>query len=83
MTEYKTRGTCSTKIRFEIEDGMIRHLTFENGCNGNGKAVALLVEGRDAEDIARLLEGVVCHGRETSCADQLAKAIRAEIQKIK
>jgi uncharacterized protein (TIGR03905 family) len=75
MFEYKTHGTCSTKIRFDIQDGKIRSLSFEDGCDGNLKALGILVEGMEAEALVTRLKGIRCGRRETSCADQLARAV--------
>lgn len=72
---YKTKGTCSTLITFEINDGIIENLTFTGGCNGNLKAISKLVNGRSAAEVADLLRGNRCGPRNTSCADQLARAI--------
>lgn len=80
MFEYETKGTCSTKIRFCIENGKIHGLSFENGCDGNLKAIGKLAEGRDAREMESLLAGLDCSGRGTSCADQLARAIRAALK---
>ena len=74
--EYNTEGVCSKKIIFDIDDeGKIRNLTYIGGCNGNLKAIGKLCEGKDALEIAKLLEGNTCGWKETSCADQLANAI--------
>jgi uncharacterized protein (TIGR03905 family) len=75
MFEYKTHGTCSTKIRFDIQDGKIRSLSFEDGCNGNLKALSVLVEGMETGALIKRLKGIRCGSRETSCADQLARAV--------
>lgn len=73
---YKTQGTCSTKIEFDLEDkNIIRNVAFTGGCNGNLKAVSKLVEGKNAQEIADLLKGNTCGGKPTSCADQLSKAL--------
>jgi uncharacterized protein (TIGR03905 family) len=76
MYEYETSGTCSTKISFDVEDGKLHSVKFEDGCDGNLKALGLLVEGMDAGEIYNKLNGLRCDDRETSCADQLAKAIQ-------
>ena len=81
--EYKTRGTCSTKIDFEIEDGKIRNVVFTNGCNGNLKAISKLVEGMDAERVVEILDGNTCGMKNTSCADQLSKAVKAALESQK
>jgi len=72
---YKTNGTCSHEIKFEIKDGIISNVSFLGGCNGNLKAISKLVEGMSAEDIAAKLKGNTCGFRPTSCADQLAIAV--------
>ena len=73
---YKTKGTCSSAIRFEIdEEGRLKNVAFTGGCNGNLKAIGKLVEGKDAKTIAETLRGNTCGPRSTSCADQLANAI--------
>jgi uncharacterized protein (TIGR03905 family) len=75
MYEYSTTGTCSSKIRFNVEDNKIHNLAFEGGCNGNLKAIGLLVEGMETGELVKRLKGVQCGGRDTSCADQLAAAV--------
>lgn len=72
---YKTKGTCSTEINFEINDGIISNVSFKGGCNGNLKAISKLIEGKNAADVADILKGNTCGPRKTSCADQLAQAI--------
>ncbi|MBR3888442.1 MAG: TIGR03905 family TSCPD domain-containing protein [Clostridia bacterium] len=73
--EYKTNGTCSTKIEFEIIDGLVRNVKFTGGCNGNLKAIAALVEGMPKEKVIEILRGIDCRGKGTSCGDQLARAL--------
>ncbi|MCF0126726.1 MAG: TIGR03905 family TSCPD domain-containing protein [Clostridia bacterium] len=73
---YKTVGTCSTLIEFELDNGIIHNVRFQNGCNGNLKAVSKLVEGFEASEIISKLEGNTCGYRSTSCADQFAKALK-------
>ena len=74
--EYQTQGVCSRRIHFELdEEGKLHHVSFEGGCNGNLKAIGLLVEGEKATEIAQTLRGNCCGMRKTSCADQLARAI--------
>lgn len=73
---YNTKGTCSTQISFDKdEDGTITNVSFTGGCNGNLKAISILVEGKKAQEIHDLLIGNLCGSKETSCADQLAKAV--------
>jgi uncharacterized protein (TIGR03905 family) len=75
MYEYITNGTCSTKISFKIENGKLYSVKFENGCNGNLKAVGILLEGMDAAQAVKKLKGLCCGKRNTSCGDQLALAV--------
>ena len=77
---YKTKGTCSSKIDFEIEDGIIKNVVFTGGCNGNLKAIAKLCEGKNALWVASVLEGNTCGFKATSCADQLAIAIKKALE---
>ena len=72
---YKTKGPCSREIAFEIEDGIISNVRFDGGCNGNLKAISKLVDGKNAKEISDLLKGNTCGFKNTSCADQLARAI--------
>ena len=74
--EYKTRGVCSRKITFSVEDGKVCTVAFDGGCNGNGKGVAALVEGMDVDEAIRRMEGIKCGMKNTSCPDQLAQALR-------
>ena len=73
--QYTNKGTCSSSVAFDLDDGAIRHVVFTNGCNGNLKAISKLVEGMPAARVVELLKGNTCGGRATSCADQLALAI--------
>ena len=75
--EYKTKGTCSQRIFFDIEDGKVKNVQFVGGCNGNLKGIAALVEGMDAEEVISRVEGIRCGMKGTSCPDQLAKALKA------
>ena len=73
---YKTKGTCSVKIEFEVNDGIVSNVKFYSGCNGNLQGIAHLVEGMQAEDVIEKLEGTTCGFKSTSCPDQLAKALK-------
>lgn len=74
--EYKTHDTCSQLISLDIEGDRVYNVKFIGGCNGNLKAVPILVEGMRVEEIEQKLGGVLCGRRPTSCADQLSKAVR-------
>ncbi len=80
--EYKTKGTCSQRISFEIEDGVLKNVAFFGGCNGNLKGISSLVEGMDVQDVISRLEGTTCGFKATSCPDQLAQALKAAISEI-
>ncbi len=73
---YKTHGTCSTEINFDIKDNKVYNVEFTNGCNGNLKGISKLIEGEDIDVIISKLEDVTCNARPTSCPDQLAKALK-------
>lgn len=75
--EYKTSGTCSQRIFFEIEDGILKNVQFLGGCNGNLKGIGALVEGMNIDDVISRVEGIRCGMKSTSCPDQLAQALRA------
>ena len=75
MNTYKTKGTCSTEIQFEVEDNIIKEVRFVGGCMGNTQGVAALVRGYDIDEAISRLKGIDCHGRGTSCPDQLARAL--------
>ena len=72
---FKPTGVCAMQIDYDIENGNLHNVVFTGGCNGNLKAIARLVEGRDAKEIAGILRGNQCGLKGTSCADQFAKAI--------
>ncbi len=72
---FNTRGTCSTQITFDLNDGIVSNVSFVRGCNGNLKAIGKLVEGMEAEKLIKILKGNTCGMRSTSCADQLALAV--------
>lgn len=73
---YKTNGTCSTAITFDIEDDIIKNVKFTGGCNGNLKALSRLVDGMSVDEIENKLKGITCGWKNTSCSDQLARAVR-------
>ncbi len=76
---YKTQGTCSREITFQIEDGKVKNVTFFGGCNGNLKGIGYLVEGMEVQDVIARLEGTTCGMKNTSCPDQLAKALKSAL----
>ena len=80
---YDTKGTCSTNITFDINNGVVTNVVFTDGCDGNLQAVPRLVDGLTAEQISAKLAGIDCGGRGTSCADQLARAVTEAAEKEK
>ena len=74
---YLTENTCSSVISLDFDGNVVHNIQFIGGCNGNLKAISLLLEGRTVEEIESKLSGVQCGKRRTSCSDQLAKAVRA------
>ncbi len=74
--EYKTKGTCSQRILFEIEDEKLKNVQFIGGCHGNLQGICKLVEGMDVNEVLSRLEGIHCGMKPTSCPDQLTKAIK-------
>ncbi len=78
---YKTNGTCSVYILFDIdEEKCLHNVRFIGGCDGNLKCIGKLVEGQKAEKIADMLGGVRCGMKNTSCGDQLSRAIRQALE---
>ena len=80
---YKTQIVCSTEIRFHLEDNVVSDIAFTGGCNGNLKAISKLVDGWTVEQIEEKLLGNTCGRRPTSCADQLARAVRQAYEQQK
>ena len=78
---FHPKGVCAVQIDFDINDGVVSNVQFMGGCNGNLKAIARLVEGKDAMEIADILEGNICGMRTTSCADQFSKALKEAVAK--
>lgn len=73
---YRTRGTCSQQILFDVDGKTVRNIEFIGGCNGNLQGIARLVKGRPAAQVAEELAGINCNGRGTSCPDQISKALK-------
>ena len=73
---YRTKGTCSRSIEIEVEDGIVREVTFDGGCNGNLTGISRLVSGMSVSDVIGHFEGIKCGRKDTSCPDQLAKALK-------
>ena len=77
---YKPQGVCSQRIDFEIVDNKVTNVQFLGGCNGNTQGLSRLIEGMDAKEAISRLEGIQCGFRNTSCPDQLAKALKQALE---
>ena len=75
MEEFKTRGTCSRKIYFDVNNNIIDYVEFVGGCKGNTQGVAKLCIGRSVDEVISLLDGIKCRNN-TSCPDQFAQALK-------
>lgn len=73
---YKTQGTCSSQITFDLDGNVVKNVKYFGGCNGNLQGISKLVEGLTVEEIEEKLGGIRCGFKNTSCPDQLAKAVR-------
>ena len=73
---YQTEQTCSQQIDFDIVDGRLHNVVFYGGCHGNLQGVDRLVEGMEIDRVLEKLEGIRCGWKDTSCPDQLCRAIR-------
>lgn len=75
MNSYITKGVCSTRIDFEVEDGVLKNVNYCNGCPGNLIGISKLVEGMEIDMVIKKLKGITCGKKITSCPDQLSKAL--------
>lgn len=73
--KYQTQGTCSRQIDFDVVDGKLHNVRYLGGCNGNLQGVSALVEGMDVNEAIAKLKGIKCGFKQTSCPDQLARAL--------
>ena len=73
---YKTQGTCSSQIMFEVGNNKLKNVRFIGGCNGNLQGMSRLVEGMDIDEVIQRIDGIHCGPRSTSCPDQLARALK-------
>lgn len=80
--DYRTQGTCSTNIHFEIVDRKVHNVVYTSGCNGNLQGIGRLVEGMDIDEVIAKLKGIRCGFKTTSCPDQLARALEKARTKL-
>lgn len=80
---YRPKMVCANEIHFTLDGDVVRNVSFRGGCNGNLKAVSILVDGMTVDEIEKKLKGNICGGKPTSCADQLAAAVRQAYEESK
>lgn len=80
--KFRNSGVCSSMVEFDLNDGIVSNVKFTGGCNGNLKGIAAMADGMKAEDVIKRLEGIKCGFKNTSCPDQLAKALRAALEQV-
>jgi len=81
--QYKTQGVCAALIDFDLDGDKVSNVSFMGGCNGNLKAISKLVDGMSVDEIEAKLKGNTCGFKSTSCADQLAIAVRKAYEESK
>lgn len=74
---YQTKGTCSKSVTFDLQNGKVYNVQFDGGCSGNLQGIARLVEGMSVQEIIKKCSGIHCGSKDTSCPDQLARALRS------
>ena len=74
---YNTAGSvCARCIEVEVENKIIKSVTFNGGCEGNHRGIISLVKGMEVDEVIKRLSGITCGMRPTSCPDQLARALK-------
>jgi uncharacterized protein (TIGR03905 family) len=79
---YRTKGTCSREISFELDGDKVRNVHFVGGCDGNLKGISRLLKGMKAEDAIARMEGTTCGPRPTSCPDQIAQNLKRALAEL-
>ena len=79
---YRTKGTCSQEILFDVDGKTVKNIEFIGGCNGNLKGIAKLLPGMKAEDAIARMEGTTCGRKPTSCPDQIAQALKGALAEM-
>lgn len=80
--EYKPQGVCPVLISFDLEGDVVKNVDFTRGCPGNLKAISKVVDGMTVSQIESYFRGNTCGQKPTSCADQLAVAVRAKYEEL-
>lgn len=78
--EYKTKGTCASRIVVDVDNGIVNEVRFIGGCMGNTQGVAKLAQGMTVDQVIDRLSGIQCGAKGTSCPDQLAQALKSIAQ---
>lgn len=78
--KYKTQGTCSQQIDIELDGDIIREVRFMGGCNGNLNGISAMVKGMRAQDVIDKFSSIRCGFKNTSCPDQLARALKIALE---
>jgi uncharacterized protein (TIGR03905 family) len=82
VIDYTPRGVCSRKITIEVDDdGTVQDVKFYGGCHGNAQGISALVKGMKANEVIKRLENIRCGSKQTSCPDQLAKALKCVLNR--
>lgn len=77
---FRPQGVCSQRMEIDMEDGIVKKLAVTGGCSGNLQGISRLVEGMPAEAVIEKLEGIRCGLKNTSCPDQLARALKKYLE---
>ena len=81
--KYIPSKVCSREIRLEMEGDVLKKVEFTGGCNGNLQGLSRLVEGMTYRQLKEKLSGIRCGFKDTSCPDQLVKAVEAAVEQEK
>jgi len=76
---YKPKQVCAKEIKFELEGNVVKNVEFIGGCPGNALGMVQLIQGMEVDSVIEKLQGILCRHRDTSCPDQLAKALKEQI----
>ena len=79
--EFETKGTCSQKVIFDLDDDIVSNVEVIGGCNGNLKGICSLIDGLTVQEIYDKLAGIRCQSKATSCPDQIAQAVMMAYKK--
>lgn len=82
LVTYKPQGVCSKEINIEVEDNIVKSVEFVGGCNGNAKGIAALAKGMNVDEVIKRLSGITCGFRQTSCPDQMARALSQSMKEV-